>query len=205
MIRIRRMTEGDARRAAALEKENFSEPWTETAFLDTLRLDYAYYYVAEMDETTAGMEKPAKQQEGEEQQERENILQRNEEKDASGGKKFITGICGLRVIAGEGEITNVSVDRNYRKRGIGAAMLEHVLEEGKKLGIEAFTLEVRCSNQPAIRLYEKFGFIGEGVRKGFYKAAFGQNGEAREDALIMWKRQERNGGITTVFTAKAHV
>ena len=67
-------------------------------------------------------------------------------------------------------------------------MLGYVLEEGRKLGAEAFTLEVRTGNQPAIRLYEKFGFIGEGVRKGFYKAALGRNGDDREDALIMWKR-----------------
>ena len=66
-------------------------------------------------------------------------------------------------------------------------MLGYVLEEGRKLGAEAFTLEVRTGNQPAIRLYEKFGFIGEGVRKGFYKAALGRNGDDREDALIMWK------------------
>ena len=103
MIRIRRMTEGDAKRAAALEAESFSEPWTENAFLDTLRLDYAYYYVAEIDETTAGKEKLEKPLEREEQPEGEDILQRNEEKGTSGRNAHIIGICGLRLIAGKGE------------------------------------------------------------------------------------------------------
>lgn len=104
----------------------------------------------------------------------------------------IIGICGLRNIAGEGEITNVSVDVRYRQRGVAAALLQRVLEEGARLGIGDFTLEVRSGNLPAIHLYEKFGFKGEGVRRDFYA-------NPREDALIMWKRQAGNGTITTVF------
>ena len=49
------------------------------------------------------------------------------------------------------------------------------------MGVEAFTLEVRKSNDTAIHLYEKLGFVTEGVRKKFYE-------EPVEDALIMWKR-----------------
>ena len=160
---IRRMEERDVRQAAALEAAHFSDPWTENAFLETLRLDYAYYYVAE----------------------------------AGKGCRVI-GICGLRDIAGEGEITNVSVDIRYRRKGVAAAMLKRVLEDGVKLGIEAFTLEVRRGNLPAVRLYEKFGFAQEGVRRDFYE-------NPREDALIMWKRQESDGTITTVFTNGVHV
>jgi ribosomal-protein-alanine N-acetyltransferase len=77
-------------------------------------------------------------------------------------------------------------------------MLKRVLEDGVKLGIEAFTLEVRRGNLPAVRLYEKFGFAQEGVRRDFYE-------NPREDALIMWKRQESDGTITTVFTNGVHV
>ena len=115
------MTEGDAKRAAALEAENFSEPWTENAFLDTLCLDYAYYYVAEIDETTAGKEKLEKLEkplEREEQPEGEDSLQRNEEKVRPEETHTIIGICGLRLIAGgRGKSPNVSVDRHYRKKG----------------------------------------------------------------------------------------
>ncbi len=161
MITVRRMEERDAGTAARLEAENFSMPWSEHAFLETLRCGYAYYYVAETDE------------------------------EGRDGK--VIGICGLRNLAGEGEITNVVVAESCRRMGAAGQMLERVLAEGTELGIESFTLEVRCSNRAAIGLYEKYGFRSEGVRRNFYE-------KPREDALIMWKRktaasagQERTG------------
>ena len=112
---IRRMEERDVRQAAALEAAHFSDPWTENAFLETLRLDYAYYYVAEAE--MAEQSVPSEEGKG----------------------CRVIGICGLRDIAGEGEITNVSVDIRYRRKGVAAAMLKRVLDDGVKLGIEACT------------------------------------------------------------------
>lgn len=89
--------------------------------------------------------------------------------------------CGVRNILGDGEITNVVVDEPYRARGIGSRMLSELLKKGKQMGIKAFTLEVRKSNEAAIRLYEKAGFVTEGIRKNFYEKPV-------EDGLIMWKR-----------------
>ena len=60
-------------------------------------------------------------------------------------------------------------------------MLKVLMEEGCKRGINAFTLEVRAGNAPAIHLYEKLGFVQEGIRPGFYE-------RPKEDAIIMWKR-----------------
>lgn len=96
------------------------------------------------------------------------------------GKKVVAA-CGLRNILGEGEITNVVTDENYRNQGIGYFLLSHLMERGKEMGVEAFTLEVRVSNYGAIHLYEKLGFRKEGIRKNFYE-------KPREDGLIMWKR-----------------
>lgn len=93
----------------------------------------------------------------------------------------IAGCCGIRNIAGEGEITNVVVAAPYRKKGIALKMMEYMLDRAAEIGIGACTLEVRVSNQPAIRLYERLGFKGEGVRPNFYD-------KPDEDALIMWKR-----------------
>ena len=93
----------------------------------------------------------------------------------------IAGCCGIRNIAGEGEITNVVVAPPYRKKGIALKMMEYMLEKAVEVGIGDCTLEVRVSNQPAIRLYERLGFMGEGVRPHFYD-------KPDEDALIMWKR-----------------
>ncbi len=89
--------------------------------------------------------------------------------------------CGVRNILGDGEITNVVVDEPYRGKGIGSRMLSELLKKGKQMGIEAFTLEVRKSNEAAIGLYEKAGFVTEGIRKNFYERPV-------EDGLIMWKR-----------------
>lgn len=93
----------------------------------------------------------------------------------------VLGCCGLRNIVGEGEITNVVVRFDVRGKGIARQILTQLLEEGKKMGVEAFTLEVRKGNAAAIHLYETLGFKTEGVRKNFYE-------KPTEDALIMWKR-----------------
>ena len=91
------------------------------------------------------------------------------------------GMCGLWQSFEEADVMNVAVEESCRGRGIAAMLMEELIRLGKERGIEAFLLEVRSSNQPAIRLYEKCGFVTEGVRKNFYEMP-------REDALIMWKR-----------------
>ena len=93
----------------------------------------------------------------------------------------VVASCGLRNIVGDGEITNVVTAANMRGKGIGRKMLLKLMEQGIQMGVEAFTLEVRKSNETAIHLYEELGFVSEGVRKNFYE-------EPVEDALIMWKR-----------------
>ncbi|MCM1124859.1 MAG: ribosomal protein S18-alanine N-acetyltransferase [Lachnospiraceae bacterium] len=93
----------------------------------------------------------------------------------------IVGCCGIRNLSGEGEITNVAVSPSHRRKGVARKMMEYMLKEAASNGIGSCTLEVRCGNQPAIQLYESFGFRGEGVRPGFYE-------KPKEDALIMWKR-----------------
>ena len=93
----------------------------------------------------------------------------------------VVASCGLRNIVGDGEITNVVTKASERGKGIGKQMLLRLMEEGVKMGVEAFTLEVRVSNYGAIHLYEKLGFHKEGIRKNFYE-------KPREDGLIMWKR-----------------
>lgn len=93
----------------------------------------------------------------------------------------IIGTAGLRNIAGEGEITNVAVQKEYRRMGVADALMIRVLQEGTTLGIMDYTLEVRESNKAAVALYGKYGFVVEGIRKDFYD-------KPTESALIMWKR-----------------
>ena len=72
-------------------------------------------------------------------------------------------------------LMNVAVDDRLLRRGIASALFE--LADGPS---EQYTLEVRTSNGPAIRLYERFGFRPAGRRHGYYH-------DNREDALIMWR------------------
>lgn len=93
----------------------------------------------------------------------------------------LLGCCGVRNMAGEGEITNVVIKKERRGEGIGELMLRYLLDTAAQKGMNAFTLEVRKSNYKAISLYEKLGFECEGVRKNFYEKPV-------EDGLIYWKR-----------------
>ncbi len=93
----------------------------------------------------------------------------------------LLGGCGLWMVAGEGNITNVAVAKDARRRGVGTGLLTHLMQEGDREGVMAYTLEVRVSNEAAIRMYEKLGFVSEGIRPGFYE-------KPTEDAMIMWKR-----------------
>lgn len=93
----------------------------------------------------------------------------------------VAGCCGMTNICNEGNIDNVVVAEKFRGQGIATALLERLLEEGDSLGVTAYTLEVRVSNASAIHVYEKLGFVSEGIRPNFYE-------KPTEDANIMWKR-----------------
>ena len=93
----------------------------------------------------------------------------------------VAGCAGLTNSFGEGSIDNVVVAERFRGCGVAQKMLAELLAQGEAKGIEAFTLEVRVSNAPAIHLYEKFGFVSEGIRPKFYE-------RPTEDASIMWRR-----------------
>ena len=96
----------------------------------------------------------------------------------------LIGNCGVRCVCGEGEITNVAIHQDMRKQGIATAMMEELIRQGELLGTCDFTLEVRCQNAGAIALYEKLGFVSEGIRPRFYT-------NPPDDAMIMWRRGPR--------------
>jgi ribosomal-protein-alanine N-acetyltransferase len=77
-------------------------------------------------------------------------------------------------------IMNVAVASTHRRRGIASALLEHLFALTRDDMRRGYTLEVRVSNEPAIRLYERLGFAVRGTRRGYYT-------DNREDALIMWR------------------
>jgi ribosomal-protein-alanine N-acetyltransferase len=81
-------------------------------------------------------------------------------------------------VADELHIGNLATAPDRQGRGIASSLLSGVLAEAARRGIEYAALEVRVSNERAIRLYERFGFSGIAIRKAYYE----DNGE---NALIM--------------------
>lgn len=81
----------------------------------------------------------------------------------------VCGYLGLLVTGDEGYFTNIAVSPAYRRHGVGAALMQDVCDFGKAQKFYRLTLEVRVSNIPARRLYERFGFVSDGVRPHFYR------------------------------------
>ena len=90
----------------------------------------------------------------------------------------IVGYIGLIQAGPEADITNVAVKESCRGKGIGRLLVGRMLDLAKSRGVEDIFLEVRVSNDPAIRLYRSFGFEPVGLRKDYYE-------EPKEDASVM--------------------
>ena len=186
---IRRMREEDIPQVVEIEKTAFSRPWSKSIFKATLLLPYAAYYVAVEDKEEENREssggtlmagvsadsgKP------------DEILKAGASADSGKPDENIepgkiVGMCGVKKIFEEGEISNVAVHPDFRGKGISRKMLNILMREAREDGVQAFTLEVRAGNGIAINLYESLGFRTEGVRLGYYD-------HPKEDGLIMWKR-----------------
>ncbi len=88
------------------------------------------------------------------------------------------GYGGMWVILDEAHVTTLAVLPGYRHRGLGGRLLRFLMDLAFHLGASRMTLEVRITNEEAIRLYENHGFVKRGMRKQYYQD---------EDAYIMWK------------------
>ena len=140
-VSVREMVQADVEGVAQIEREAFSQPWSEQGFLDALKQKNAVFLIAEC--------------EGQ-----------------------LVGYCGLYYAADEGEITNVAVKESFRRRNIADKIISEIVKTARQKKIAAIYLEVRESNVPARRLYEKHGFISSGIRKNFYR-------NPQEHAVVM--------------------
>ena len=85
---------------------------------------------------------------------------------------------GMLITVDEGQITNIAVHPDHRRRGYGAAILRALLRHAKDARLESVSLEVRPSNTAAVTMYRNAGFAEAGRRKAFYT-------KPTEDALVM--------------------
>lgn len=131
---------------AELEKQCFSQPWSENGLAEELENENSHFLVAFCDR--------------------------------------LVGYIGVQEICGEAYVTNVAVFENYRKKGIGRALVQAACNGAESRNCEFITLEVRESNSSAIALYESEGFAVAGIRKNFYS-------DPTENGLIYTKKFER--------------
>ena len=90
----------------------------------------------------------------------------------------IAGYIVARESAGELHINNVAVRDQYRRRGVGIALLGRIMDTAKRLKVHVAFLEVRSGNQAARALYEKIGFRAIARRPDYYS-------DPQEDAVVM--------------------
>lgn len=96
----------------------------------------------------------------------------------SGGQ--VIGYGGIWKVFDEGHITNIAVHPEFRRCGAASRILDEIIRMCDENNIKDITLEVRKSNYAAQKLYEKYAFKAEGLRKRYYA-------DNNEDAIIMWR------------------
>ena len=95
----------------------------------------------------------------------------------------VIGYVGSQSVMGESDMMNIAVAEGCRGNGVATKLVEALVERLRLNGNYQLTLEVRVSNHPAIKLYEKLGFTQVGRRPNYYH-------NPKEDALILRKEWE---------------
>ena len=160
---IREMRFDDISPVAELERAYSLTPWDENGLLTYLLREDALFLVAS-DEFPEDYDPEAVDE--------ENFFWPE-----------IYGYVGLLMVPYEADVLNITVSGKVRNRGIGTRLMREILERAKKYGVTDIHLEVRESNEAAIHLYEKLGFLRDGIRKNYYTAPV-------ENAVTMTARQE---------------
>lgn len=143
MIEIVEMTQDHVTAIAQLEKDCFSDPWSDKSIAYELTNSLSLWLVAVED-------------------------------------ACVVGYVGSQTVMGESDMMNLAVDVHHRMRGIGALLVDSLVDALRHRGSSSLTLEVRASNEKAIKLYQRTGFVQVGRRPNYYR-------NPREDALILRK------------------
>lgn len=92
----------------------------------------------------------------------------------------IIGYIGIWIIFDIAQITTIGVSKDYQGNGLSNILINKAIEEANSANCDNISLEVRVSNDVAISLYKKHGFINVNTRKAYYSDNF-------EDAYLMVK------------------
>jgi ribosomal-protein-alanine N-acetyltransferase len=85
------------------------------------------------------------------------------------GRRPVIGYAGLWFDGDVTQVMTIGVDPEHQRLGVGRELLQALVDRSRHLGASAMLLEVRVDNDPAVALYEKFGFERLGVRKRYYQ------------------------------------
>lgn len=146
-MNIVEMTADHVIQIAQLERECFSDPWSQNSIASELENPLSYWLVA-----MAG--------------------------------NVVAGYVGSQTVLGESDMMNLAVRGEFRRQGVAQDLVQALIDGLNQRGSHCLTLEVRASNAPARKLYEKLGFVQVGIRPNYYQ-------HPREDGLILRKEWER--------------
>ena len=206
MYRIDLMTPEDVPEVCRVERRCFSNPWPASAYRRELQAPEQNYYVV-LREGPAVVAQPRADGPGEgngtypverlgadgaaRAVARRTLLPLGLGRRAEGGggsangarsgPSPVLGFAGMWVLYDEAHVTTIGVEPAHRGRSLGELLLVAMFDEARRRGANWLTLEVRVSNEPAQRLYRKYGFSVQGTRKRYYS-------DNNEDAHIMWSR-----------------
>jgi [ribosomal protein S18]-alanine N-acetyltransferase len=151
------MREADIATVQEIEREIFATPWPRNAYFRELASRSSAHYVVLRQE---GVERPTGYQ-------------------ASELDPTIVGYGGMWRMYDEAHVTTIGVRRELHHQGLGRILFAGLVQAAYDMGAKWVTLEVRTSNENAMKMYEAFSFKVIGRRKGYYT----DNGE---DAIVMW-------------------
>lgn len=172
-IRLRTMSPDDIPQVADIERESFPSMWPQTAYRRELENRIARYLVVSRVEDDVEPPPPPRQPQG-----LWGTIRKIVGSEARRPGEYLLGFIGLWLVAGEAHVVTVAVRQTHRRSGIGERLLIAGIETAVENGQDVMTLEVRASNEAALRLYEKYGFEKVGVRRRYYT-------DNNEDAVMM--------------------
>jgi [ribosomal protein S18]-alanine N-acetyltransferase len=97
----------------------------------------------------------------------------------------VVGFAGLWLAPDAAHVLRLAVQPRRWGQGLGGVLLDDLLVRAEEAGRSALTLEVRATNEAAIRLYRRRGFVSHGIRPGYYADG--------EDAVVLWREPSRVG------------
>ena len=167
------MREGDVNTVQEIEREIFATPWPRNAYYRELASRASAHYVVLRQDGPA--ERPSSY--------------RNADFDPT-----ILGYGGMWRMYDEAHVTTIGVRHDVQHHGYGRVLFAGLVQAAYDMGAKWVTLEVRTSNDNAMRMYEGFGFKVIGRRKGYYT----DNGE---DAIVMWSDSIYSPRFRSAFRA----